>query len=86
MTTFFIDGNNMIENTILTKKKFSVLVEENVLKFSLSYMDAILKICEDRELDPGEINKLISPVIKDKLEAECVKLKLVEGTTNQLPV
>lgn len=76
----------MIEETILTKKKFSVLVEEEVLKHRMSYMDAILKVCEDRGLDPGEIKKLISPVIKDKLEAECVKLRLVEGTTNQLPV
>jgi hypothetical protein len=49
-------------------------------------MDAILKVCEDRELDPGEIGKLVSPVIKDKLEAECVKLRLVEGSSNQLPI
>jgi len=76
----------MIEDSILTKKKFAVLVEDTVLKHKLSYMDAILKVCEDRELDPGEIGKLVSPVIKDKLEAECVKLRLVEGSSNQLPI
>jgi hypothetical protein len=52
----------------------------------MTYMDAILKVCEDRELDPSDIGKLVSPVIKDKLEAECVELRLLEGTTNQLPV
>lgn len=76
----------MIEDSILTKKKFAMLVEENVSKHKLSYMDAILKVCEDRELDPADISKLVSPVIKDKLEAECVQLRLIEGTTNQLPV
>ena len=76
----------MIEDSILTKKKFAVLVEENVLTLKMTYMDAILKVCEDRELDPSDIGKLVSPVIKDKLEAECVELRLLEGTTNQLPV
>jgi hypothetical protein len=76
----------MIEDSILTKKKFAMLVEDNVSKHRLSYMDAILKVCDDRELDPAEIGKLVSPVIKDKLEAECIELRLIEGTTNQLPV
>jgi hypothetical protein len=76
----------MIEDSILTKKKFAMLVEENVSKYNLTYMDAILKVCDDRELDPADISKLVSPVIKDKLEAECIELRLIEGTTNQLPV
>lgn len=76
----------MIEDSILTKKKFAMLVEENVAKHNLTYMDAILKVCDDRELDPADISKLVSPVIKDKLEAECIELRLIEGTTGQLPV
>lgn len=76
----------MIEDSILTKKKFAMLVEENVAKHRLTYMDAILKVCDDRELDPADIGKLVSPVIKDKLEAECIQLRLIEGTTTQLPV
>lgn len=76
----------MIEDSILTKKKFAMLVEENVAKHRLTYMDAILKVCDDRELDPADIGKLVSPVIKDKLEAECIELRLIEGTTTQLPV
>lgn len=75
-----------IEDTILTKKKFTSLIETTVLTYRLNYMDAILKVCEDRELDPGDIGKLIAPAIKDKLEAECVELRLIEGTTTKLPV
>jgi len=76
----------MIEDSILTKKKFAMLVEDNVSNLSLSYMEAILMVCTDREIDPIDIKKLISPVIKDKLEAECVELRLIEGSTGQLPV
>jgi hypothetical protein len=75
-----------IEDTILTKKKFSAIIETTVLAHKLSYMDAIIHVCEERELDPGEVGKLISPVIKDKLEAECIELRLIEGTTTKLPV
>jgi hypothetical protein len=76
----------MIEDTILTKKKFAMIVEEHVASLRLTYMDAILQVCEDRELDPADISKLVSPAIKDKLEAECIELRLIEGTTAQLPV
>jgi len=76
----------MIEDSILTKKKFTSLIEEKVLSLKMTYMDAILTVCSDRELDPGDIAKLVSPVIKDKLEAECIEMRLLEGTTSQLPV
>lgn len=76
----------MIEETILTKKKFAMMVEDHVMNLKISYMDAILQICEDRELDPADVGKLVSPVIKDKLEAECIELRLIEGTSAQLPV
>jgi len=51
----------------------------------MSYMDAIVSVCEDRELDPGEIGNLIGPVLKDKVEAEAVSLNLMKGG-NQLPI
>ena len=76
----------MIEETILTKKKFAVLVENAVYSHSMSYIDAIIHICDQRELDPSEISKLISPVIKDKLEAESTSKRLIKGGTASLPV
>jgi hypothetical protein len=76
----------MIEDSILTKKKFATLIEDKVFNLKMTYMDAILTVCSDRELDPGDIAKLVSPVIKDKLEAECIEMRLLEGTTSQLPV
>jgi hypothetical protein len=79
---------NEIEDNILTKKKFALLIENTVIKHRLGYMDAIIHICEERGIDPSEIGKLVSPVIKEKLQAECVKNRLikVDDTAGVLPV
>lgn len=76
----------MLEENIMTKKRFSKLVEEIRTQYKISYMDSVLKICEDRELDPGEVHKLISPVIKEKIEAEALQLNMIKGGGNTLPV
>lgn len=76
----------MIEDNIMTKKRFTRLIEEIRAEYSMSYMDCVLKICEDRELDPGDVNKLISPVIKDKIEAEALEMNMIKGGGNTLPV
>lgn len=76
----------MLEETIMTKKRFSRLVEDIRADLKISYMDSVLKICEDRELDPSDVHKLISPVIKDKIEAEALNLNMIKGGGNTLPV
>jgi hypothetical protein len=72
-------------DNILTKKRFSKLVEERVEKRKMAYMDAVLEICEEREIDPSEIGKLVSPIVKDKIEAEAINLRMMKGG-NQLPI
>jgi hypothetical protein len=37
-------------------------------------MDAIIKVCETNDIELEDIRKFISPVIKDKLEAEAMDL------------
>jgi len=49
-------------------------------------MDAVIDVCTDRELDPGEINNLIGPILKDKIEAEAISLRLMKSNGNQLPI
>ena len=74
-----------LEDTILTKKKFAKLIEEKVISAKISYIDAVIEVCNARELDPGDVGKLISPIIKDKIEAEAVSLNMIKGG-NQLPL
>ena len=72
----------MIEDQFLTKSKFTKLIEKTVIETKMSYMDTILHLCEKNEIEPEDIKKFISPIIKDKLEAEAMQLNfLPKGNT-----
>lgn len=79
--------SNEIEDSILTKKRFSKLIENYIAHHpDITYMEAVINICDERSLDPLDIGKLISPAIKDKIEAEAIKNNLVKGVGNSLPI
>jgi hypothetical protein len=40
-------------------------------------MEAVLHYCEEKQIDPLDIGKLISPVIKSKIEAEAMTRNLL---------
>ena len=65
-----------LEN-LLTKATFTQLVETAVAKESMTYIEAVLHICEERGLDPGDVSKLVTPPIKAKLEAEGMAANLL---------
>ena len=67
----------MIEEQFLTISKFTKIVEETVLDKALSYMDAVLYICEKNSIDPEDVKKFISPIIKGKIEAEAMSLNFL---------
>ena len=71
-----------MSETFLTKAKFSKLIEESVIDKKLSYMDAILDICEKNNIEPEDVRKFVSPIIKDKLEAEAMSLNLLPKTNS----
>jgi len=66
-----------IEEQFLTKSKFTKLIENTVADLKIPYMDAILKVCETNDIEVEDIRKFISPVIKDKLEAEAMELNFL---------
>lgn len=62
---------------ILTKAIVTQLVENLVHTEKMSYMEAVLHICNDRLIDPLDIGKLIGPTIKTKIEAEAMMRNLL---------
>lgn len=66
----------MLDN-ILTKASFTQLIERLVHQHKMSYMEAILHVCEERQIDPLDIGKLVSPAIKCKVEAEAQSKNLL---------
>jgi hypothetical protein len=67
----------MIEDQFLTKSKFTKLVEATVIELKIPYMEAILHLCERNDIEPEDVKKFISPIIKDKLEAEARNLNFL---------
>jgi len=64
----------MIESQFLNRSKFTKIVEQTVTDLKIPYMEAILDICEKNDIDPEDVKKFISPIIKNKLEAEAMSL------------
>lgn len=82
MKTSVLSGATMIESKFLTKSKFSVLIENAVIKQKMSYMDAVLDVCDKNAIDPEDVKKFISTPIRDKIEAEAMRLNfLPKGNT-----
>ena len=71
-----------IELEFLNKNKFTKLIEKTVIDLKLSYMDAILHLCEKNDIDPEDVKKFVSPIIKGKLEAEAMSLNFLPKTNS----
>ena len=64
----------MIENNFLTKSKFTKLIEKTVSDLNIPYMEAILHVCDKNDIEPEDVKKFKSPIIKAKVEAEAMQL------------
>ena len=67
---------------LLNKSKFTQLIEKTVVELKISYMEAILYLCDKNDIDPADVNKFISPIIKGKLEAEAMNLNFLPKTNS----
>ena len=75
-----------LQDLVMTKKRFERYVETTVRDLKLSYLDAIIHLCDKYKLETADAKKFISPVIKDKLEAEAIRLRFLQGADSVLPI
>lgn len=69
-------------DAIMTPTKFSQIIENYVIDENLSYVDAVLKFCEEYDTDPEDIKKFMSQAIKEKLEANYQELGYLKRATS----
>lgn len=70
------------ENNFLSKKKFTKMIETVVKTKSLSYMDAVIYLCDENNMELEDVKKFISLNIKERIEAEAMNLNfLPKGNT-----
>ena len=81
-----IRDDSELQNLVMTKKRFQGMIELTVKDLSLNYLDSIVYLCEKHGIDVEDVKKYISPVIKDKLEADAKRLKYIQGGDTELPI
>jgi|TARA_R110000796_G_scaffold62447_3_gene144044 hypothetical protein len=69
----------------LTKSAFAKMIEAAVTKNRMTYMDAVIDLCDQNGVELEEVRKFISPVIKSKIEAEAMRLNYLPRG-NELPI
>lgn len=67
----------MSEAVFLNKSKFSRMVETTVFGKKLSYMDAVIDVCEETNIEPEDVKKFLNGVIVEKVEAEAMNLNFL---------
>jgi hypothetical protein len=69
------------------KEKFSNKVIERTLSTNLSFMDCVLELADEMNLDPVAAGKLLTKPLIEKIEYEAKNLNLLKRTKNKkLPV
>ena len=76
-------NNNELD--IITPTKFSLLIEQMVQTKHISYMDACLEYCKEKEIEPNSIARLVIKSLKQKIQMDAEQLHFLPKTTS-LPV
>ena len=71
----------------IAKEKFSLKILERVEKTKLSFMDCVLELSEEMNLDPIAAGKLLTKPIIEKIEQEAKNLKMLKSKKySKLPI
>jgi hypothetical protein len=71
----------------IAKEKFSLKILERVEKTKLSFMDCVLELSEEMNLDPIAAGKLLTKPIIEKIEQEAKNLKMLKSKkSSKLPI
>ena len=68
---------------MISRKEFTEKVERLLSRGKgVDVMGAIVRVCENNNLEPESAKRLISPPLKEKLEAEATGLNMVNRGTS----
>lgn len=58
----------MTQEKFLNETSFQLKIESMVKDDGLSYLEAIIKFCDDNDMDPEDVKKLLTVNLKGKLK------------------
>jgi len=72
---------------LMNSKKFGLIIEGIVREKKITYLDAVIKYCDENEIDTATVGPLINKSLKEKIQIEAEKLNLIEkSSTAVLPI
>lgn len=66
-----------LDGLMLTRKKFTMMIENTVLSKNLSYIDAVVFLCQEHNIEIEDVKKYISKTIQEKIELEARNLNFM---------
>ena len=71
----------------MNSKKFAMTIEAMVKERKMPYMDAVLKFCEENDIDTASVGPLINKSLKEKIQLEATNLRMLKiPKCGQLPI
>lgn len=75
---------------VITKRfrspnEFSIYIDELVVKYRISYMEAIISYCNEMDIDIESIGNLINSKLREKIQVEAEQANLMKPR-GHLPV
>lgn len=68
----------------ITRDYFRRQVEKYVIYDSMSYAEAVVQFCSEREIDVEDVNEFVDAPLRSKLEAEAMNRNVIKKTTATL--
>lgn len=72
-----------LDDKFMTQSRFSDEVEQIVKESNglTNYIDAVITVCDNYEIEIDTVSKLISKPLRDKLKYDAQKLNFIKRTT-----
>ena len=71
---------------VITQEMFFEMIEDRIVKAKMSYVDAIVDICEKKNIDIESIPKLIDAKLRKILKNEALNLNMIKRSGRKLPI
>jgi hypothetical protein len=69
---------------VIDLKELTRRTQRYVLNEEMSYAEAIVEICEQMEIEPEDMARIIKGPLKDKLNAEAESRNIIKSQTRKL--
>jgi hypothetical protein len=75
----------LITREFTNPTEFSMHIEKEALRRKIGYMESLLEYCEQKDIDAGSMQGLVSSSLKEKIRAEAEEMNLLKKTS-KLPL